>query len=199
MKLKTLVIIVFFYAATVSAENYKVVAINSTKILINGQVAKEGTVFSEVDSISWPNNKAAMRVCGSETWEEFELTAAGMKKRETATIKEYFRPLSSRNLQINIEIPEDTLYFIDTLKISVGEYYRPGVISRIRYHTTTIIDEEILSLNKDNKSIILTREQFAKRREEATSFDIVQYDEHFPEGYIVYRNLTVILLPQWLN
>lgn len=181
----------------VFAEEYKVVMLNSTEIRIAGKSVEKGSIIQGNDTIYWPNDMAAMRVVRKSDYNTFDITAAGFRRCQNSTIEDNRsrRKLSARGEKDDVEFV-DTLYLIDTVRINAGYYYTNQTSAFLRLKGENDKKDIMLLMDAQRNHYPITREMLGDNGN--FRVDIIQVDREFPEGYVLYKDLIIKILPKWL-
>lgn len=110
------------FVATLFADNYKILQMNTSSVKIGNRECKKGDVFSDDSVIVWTKEKQAIKAQNLQTKEIHLFTEIVFKKQNVKTIKEYFiktNRMSSRIWGFS-ELSEqlnDTFFLLDTIRI----------------------------------------------------------------------------------
>lgn len=182
-------------ACHVFADRYKVLYVNSTDIKIETKNVSVGSVFTDKDMIMWTDDQQAMKVINLNTKRIMVLAAKAMKKKKASSLYEYLtstRHLSTRDMKRRITMElwqvDSTLYLLDTLYISRPNIRGNDVVARMIDDNGKTMD---LSISKDSKSYVITRDLYGKQALTPKRFAIREFDRERNWEYVVYRKLII--------
>lgn len=123
---KVLLLLSLCLSFTATAQDFKILFLNTETIKIGGKDLKKGDVFNESDKIVWKDDKQAMKVLSLSDYKQFVITAPGFKQNKVQNLKDYMvrsNRLSTRGSgslsSVERQIGE-TLYVIDTTEVSIS-------------------------------------------------------------------------------
>ena len=124
MKKSVVVLFILVVAATIWADDYKILEMNSASIKIGNRTCKSGDVFSDKSIIYWKGDKQAFKAQNVKTKEIHLFAAPAFQTCGSRTVKEFYvknNHLSTRgglfNLDDLAEEIGDTLYLWERMKL----------------------------------------------------------------------------------
>lgn len=201
MKKTVISLLSLAFVATLFADNYKIIQMNTSSITIGNREYKKGDIFSDDSIIVWTNDKQAIKAQNIKTKKIHLFTKLAFKKQNTKTVKEYYiktNRLSARATGLSLrELSEqlnDTFYLLDTIRIespipmdSTRNYY-------IHYQHNSVEKEKILQIENDD--FIICRDIFENCDSiKEQNVKIIFRDKNVREDYIVTDSMHIIYVP----
>ena len=181
----------------VSADKYKVLYTNSSKIKIADKLAVKGLVFEDRNQIQWTSNDQAIKVLNMTTNRISIIPAVVYKKNRAESLYDLLvkvNHMSTRGYGA-VKIEADTIcYLLDTLRIDAGVHYGKSISDL----AILVMDGDtiITNLQKNNKNeFVLTRKIYGGKKAKPAYLDVVETDTDKDWIYYVYRKLRIEPLP----
>ena len=86
---KILLLTLLLISASLQAEDFKILFLNTDNIKIGKTIHVAGDVFSDSEKIHWKDGKQAMKVISLETKRQYVLVSEDFKQRRIKSAKEY--------------------------------------------------------------------------------------------------------------
>jgi len=168
MKKSVIALIILLVAATLWADDYKILKMNTASIKIGNRTCTQGDVFSDKSIIYWKGDKQAFKAQNVKTKEIHLFSAPAFQTCGSKTIKEYYvknNHLSTRGGLFSLDDLAaeigDTLYLWERMKIE-----SPYQLDSTSYFYLSYIDstgqntQKILESDKD--SLVIDKSVFNK-------------------------------------
>lgn len=186
----TIVSILFSFVSSLSleADEYKIYAVSSDRILIGNKYAKKGMIFTDNDKIVWPSNDKT----------------ASMRLRNLTKHCWVYRPPRSKNKTSggiifgskgSGQVETDTLPMIDSLIIDLHRTDYKAIRFEARWIGKDYKDKYvILPYAKGQKEIFITREMLDISIGETRDIEIWIWKGDDDEGCL-WKEITVEVVP----
>lgn len=197
-------IVILVFVATLFADNYKILQMNTLSVRIGNREYKKDDVFSDDSIIVWTKKKQAFKAQNTKTKEIHLFTEADFKLRNSKTIREYFiktNHLSVRATGLSLsdlsEVLNSSVFsLLDTLT-----FESPIPLDSTRYYyvcyklDNNVIKKRLPSM--DGRFVIVrsTLELIKPDSNGVVEFSIYFRSEDVAEDYLLSDSMRVILLP----
>lgn len=189
----------FSIAILAFADDYKILYMNTSSVMIGNSECRKNDVFSDESTIVWTKEKQAIKAQNIQNKEIYLFTERNFKSNNSTTIKEYFfktKRLSSRNLSLS-ELSDllcDTFDLLDTIRFespipmdSTRNYF-------IQYVKNDSTIEKMLPIEKD--SFIICRNIFdCCDSVVERNVRILFRSGNVDEDYILTDSMRIVLIP----
>lgn len=166
MRKSVIVFFIVYVAATIWADDYKILKMNTASIKIGNRTCRPGDVFSDKSIIYWMGDKQAFKAQNVRTKEIHLFVAPAFQTKGSRTVKEFYvknNHLSTRGGLISLDdLAEeigDTLYLWERMKIE-----SPYQLDSTSYFYLSYIDSagRIIQkkLERDRDSIVVEKSIF---------------------------------------
>ena len=196
MRKSIIAFLALLVTATIWADDYKILKMNTPSIKIGKRICKAGDVFSDQDKILWSADKQAIKVQNLKTKEIRLFVGNDFFTKKSTSIKDYYvktNHLSTRgNMMTLDEFAEqlpDTLYLWEDITMELPFAPEDSSFFFIAYKDKNGSDRKSMLETADD-SITVSRQSFGSeedRDEIAVSFRSHHYDSRHPIGFY---NLT---------
>ena len=196
-----------FICLGIQADDYKILQINTSDIVISGHPRKPGYVFSDVSEIHWKTNQA-IKVQNLRTKEIMVFVGNDFKAKKSTTIKDYIfkkNQLSSRHTVLTLRdlssVLEQTHYLVDTLRFDSPVPLDENHNFHMRYTKNgTEIDQPLPS---DEDSFMIVGPMIEETNE-PSNVDEVTYSVYYHsndniDDYAVTTGMKIIKLPDFIK
>ena len=159
---KLLLLLTILISVSASAQDFKILFLNTETIRIGGKNLKKGDYFNQSDKIQWSNDEQAMRVLSLSDKKQFILVSNDFKERELKSAKDFMvktHHLSTRGIGSLSTVARklgETIYVIDTTVVVVN--YLPDASE---YFFVTF-DGSRRTLDCKDGNLVLTPDIWAK-------------------------------------
>ncbi len=199
-----LLISLLFIGCSAFADNYRVLYVNSDRIRIGKRYAAVGDIFKDTDTIVWSSQQQAMKVLNLNNKRVFICTAQSLTKNKSHSLYDYLtstKRISTRSIINNVFDEEwhldSRLFVLDTLYITRPNYNATHV------QATVVIKSQMSSreipITFDSKYYKIPRQIINQLENMPIKLDIMEYDKKRDWKYLVYKDLSVELLPDLVN
>lgn len=201
MKKSLFMMMAFLIAMMVFADDYKILYMNMSSVMIGSRECRKGDLFSSDSTIVWTNGRQAIKAQNLQNKEIFLFTERAFKSNSSMTIKDYLfktKRMSSRATGLSLselsELLTDTFDLLDTIRFespvpmdSTRSYY----IQYIRNDSTI---EKKLPTEQDD--IFLSRTIFeCCDSVEERNVRILFRSKSIKEDYILTDSMRIVLIP----
>ncbi len=167
---KYLFLLSLVISASLYAEDFKILFLNTESIKIGSTTYTVGDVFSDTEKIHWKNGKQAMKVLSLETNKQYVLVSEDFKQRKLKSAKDYLvknNRLSTRGIGSFSSVAAslgDRCYWLDPTFISVdyepddGEFFylksEESVVPLMYSDGQLVLDSRIWGENKPHQTVV---------------------------------------------
>ena len=203
MKKTVLSLLTLSFVATMFADDYKILQMNSPSVKIGNREYKKGDVFSDDSTIIWAKEKQAIKAQNLQTKEIHLFAEPDFRTQNCKSVKEYYikkNHLSARATGLSLgELSEqlnDTFYLLDTIRIespipldSTRNYYA-------RYKQNDQTTEKALP-TIDNFFLIIRSDfyQADSLSDEAINVKLFFRSQQVADDYLLTDSMKVVILP----
>ncbi len=127
---RLLFILALLASASMRAEDFKILFLNTENIKIGKTVRAVGDTFNDGEKIYWKDGKQAMKVISLETKKQYVLVSEDFSKRKLKSVKDFLSKsnrLSTRGIgslsAVKAQVG-DIIYWVDPVLIAIE--YEPG-------------------------------------------------------------------------
>lgn len=206
MKKSVIVLFILVAAASIWADDYKILKMNTNSIKIGNRVCRTGDKFSDKSIIYWKGNKQAFKAQNVKTKEIHLFAAPAFHTCGSKTVKEYYvknNHLSTRgglfSLDDLAEEIGDTLYIWDRLKIE-SPYQLDSTSYFYLQYTDSINHKNRTILKSDNDSIIFDSATFKhSKSQNIVSVSLRFSNSKTKEDCSVKDSLLIYIIPDKLH
>lgn len=202
MRKSIIAFLTLLVTATIWADDYKILKMNTPSIKIGKRICKSGDVFSDQDKILWSADKQAIKVQNLKTKEIRLFVGNDFFTKKSTSIKDYYvktNHLSTRgNMMTLDEFAEqlpDTLYLWDDIKMELPFAPEDSSFFFIAYKDKNGSDRKSMLETADD-SITVSRQSFGSEedRDEITvSFHF--HDGLYGEDSVLKDTVRIIMIP----
>lgn len=201
MRKSILLLLVSCLVATMLADNYKILQMNTPSVKIGRRDCKKGDVFSEESRIIWSKSKQAIKAQNLRTKEIRLFAEPAFKKTNSKSIKEYFiktNHLSSRAIGLS-ELSEqlnETFYLLDTIFIESPIPLDNTINYYIRYQQNDSLVEK--SIPSSDNQFMIVRSLFNdidSSYQDDFNVSIILRSIDVAEDYLLTDSMMIVLLP----
>lgn len=203
MKKSVVALLIILVAATLWADDYKILKMNTASIKIGNRTCKSGDVFSDKSVIYWKGDKQAFKAQNVKTKEIHLFAAPAFQTCGSRTVKEYYvknNHLSTRgglfSLNYLAEEIGDTLYLWDRVEIE-----SPYQLDSTSYFYITYMDSTgnhiQKKLDSDNDSIFVDKTIFTHEiTQNGIHVSLRYFNKRSKEDCTVKDSLFVYIIPE---
>lgn len=200
------VLLAWGLVASMLADNYKILQMNTPSVNIGSKICKKGDVFSSDDSIVWSQEEQAFKAQNLQTKEICLFSEPAFKVKGSKTISEYYlktNHLSVRATGLSLSelseyLEKHTFYMLDTIRIespvpldSTRNYY-------IQYDSCE--KEEKHNLQSEGNSFIILRSQLLSCDSSKERIVSVYFTcKGIEEDYLITDAMKIVVLPLLLK
>lgn len=202
MRKSIIAFLALLVTATIWADDYKILKMNTPSIKIGKRICKSGDVFSDQDKILWSADKQAIKVQNLKTKEIRLFVGNDFLTKKSTSIKDYYvktNHLSTRgNMMTLDEFAEqlpDTLYLWDDITMELPFAPEDSSFFFIAYKDKNGSDRKSMLETADD-SITVSRQSFGAEedRDEITvSFHF--HDGLYGEDSVLKDTVRIIMIP----
>ena len=202
MRKSIIAFLALLVTATIWADDYKILKMNTPSIKIGKRICKSGDVFSDQDKILWSADKQAIKVQNLKTKEIRLFVGNDFFTKKSTSIKDYYvktNHLSTRgNMMTLDEFAEqlpDTLYLWDDITMELPFAPEDSSFFFIEYKDKNGSDRKSM-LETTDDSITVSRQSFGAdedRDEIAVSFHF--HDGLYGEDSVLKDTVRIIMIP----
>lgn len=202
MRKSIIAFLALLVTATIWADDYKILKMNTPSIKIGKRICKSGDVFSDQDKILWSADKQAIKVQNLKTKEIRLFVGNDFFTKKSTSIKDYYvktNHLSTRGNMMTLEefaeqLP-DTLYLWDDITMELPFAPEDSSFFFIAYKDKNGSDRKSMLETADD-SITVSRQSFGPeedRDEIAVSFNF--HDGLCGEDCVLKDTVLIIMIP----
>ena len=202
MRKSIIAFLALLVTATIWADDYKILKMNTPSIKIGKRICKSGDVFSDQDKILWSADKQAIKVQNLKTKEIRLFVGNDFLTKKSTSIKDYYvktNHLSTRGNMMTLEefaeqLP-DTLYLWDDITMELPFAPEDSSFFFIAYKDKNGSDRKSMLETADD-SITVSRQSFGHEedRDEITvSFNY--HDGLYGEDSMLKDTVRIIMIP----
>ena len=202
MRKSIIAFLTLLVTATIWADDYKILKMNTPSIKIGKRICKSGDVFSDQDKILWSADKQAIKVQNLKTKEIRLFVGNDFLTKKSTSIKDYYvktNHLSTRGNMMTLEefaeqLP-DTLYLWDDITMELPFAPEDSSFFFIAYKDKNGSDRKSMLETADD-SITVSRQSFGHeedRDEIAVSFNF--HDGLYGEDSVLKDTVRIIMIP----
>jgi hypothetical protein len=202
MRKSIIAFLTLLVTATIWADDYKILKMNTPSIKIGKRICKSGDVFSDQDKILWSADKQAIKVQNLKTKEIRLFVGNDFFTKKSTSIKDYYvktNHLSTRgNMMTLDEFAEqlpDTLYLWEDITMELPFAPEDSSFFFIAYKDKNGSDRKSMLETADD-SITVSRQSFDSEedRDEITvSFHY--HDGFYGEDSVLKDTIRIIMIP----
>ena len=202
MRKSIIAFLALLVTATIWADDYKILKMNTSSIKIGKRICKSGDVFSDQDKILWSADKQAIKVQNLKTKEIRLFVGNDFFTKKSTSIKDYYvktNHLSTRgNMMTLDEFAEqlpDTLYLWEDITMELPFAPEDSSFFFIAYKDKNGSDRKSMLETADD-SITVSRQSFGSeedRDEIAVSFNF--HDGFYGEDSVLKDTVRIIMIP----
>ena len=202
MRKSIIAFLTLLVTATIWADDYKILKMNTPSIKIGKRICKSGDVFSDQDKILWSADKQAIKVQNLKTKEIRLFVGNDFFTKKSTSIKDYYvktNHLSTRgNMMTLDEFAEqlpDTLYLWDDITMELPFAPEDSSFFFIAYKDKNGSDRKSMLETADD-SITVSRQSFGPeedRDEIAVSFNF--HYGLYGEDSVLKDTVRIIMIP----
>ena len=202
MRKSIIAFLALLVTATIWADDYKILKMNTPSIKIGKRTCKSGDVFSDQDKILWSADKQAIKVQNLKTKEIRLFVGNDFLTKKSTSIKDYYvktNHLSTRgNMMTLDEFAEqlpDTLYLWEDITMELPFAPEDSSFFFIAYKDKNGSDRKSMLETADD-SITVSRQSFGSeedRDEIAVSFNF--HDGLYGEDSVLKDTVRIIMIP----
>ena len=202
MRKSIIAFLALLVTATIWADDYKILKMNTSSIKIGKRICKSGDVFSDQDKILWSADKQAIKVQNLKTKEIRLFVGNDFFTKKSTSIKDYYvktNHLSTRgNMMTLDEFAEqlpDTLYLWEDITMELPFAPEDSSFFFIAYKDKNGSDRKSM-LETTDDSITVSRQSFGHEedRDEITvSFHF--HDGLYGEDSVLKDTVRIIMIP----
>ena len=202
MRKSIIAFLTLLVTATIWADDYKILKMNTPSIKIGKRICKSGDVFSDQDKILWSADRQAIKVQNLKTKEIRLFVGNDFFTKKSTSIKDYYvktNHLSTRgNMMTLDEFAEqlpDTLYLWDDITMELPFAPEDSSFFFIAYKDKNGSDRKSMLETADD-SITVSRQSFGSeedRDEIAVSFHY--HDGFYGEDSVLKDTVRIIMIP----
>lgn len=202
MRKSIIAFLALLVTATIWADDYKILKMNTPSIKIGKRICKSGDVFSDQDKILWSADKQAIKVQNLKTKEIRLFVGNDFFTKKSTSIKDYYvktNHLSTRgNMMTLDEFAEqlpDTLYLWEDITMELPFAPEDSSFFFIAYKDKNGSDRKSMLETADD-SITVSRQSFGHEedRDEITvSFNY--HDGLYGEDSVLKDTVRIIMIP----
>ena len=202
MRKSIIAFLALLVTATIWADDYKILKMNTPSIKIGKRICKSGDVFSDQDKILWSADKQAIKVQNLKTKEIRLFVGNDFFTKKSTSIKDYYvktNHLSTRgNMMTLDEFAEqlpDTLYLWEDITMELPFAPEDSSFFFITYKDKNGSDRKSMLETADD-SITVSRQSFGSeedRDEIAVSFNF--HDGFYGEDSVLKDTVRIIMIP----
>lgn len=202
MRKSIIAFLALLVTATIWADDYKILKMNTPSIKIGKRICKSGDVFSDQDKILWSADKQAIKVQNLKTKEIRLFVGNDFFTKKSTSIKDYYvktNHLSTRGNMMTLEefaeqLP-DTLYLWEDITMELPFAPEDSSFFFIAYKDKNGSDRKSMLETADD-SITVSRQSFGHEedRDEITvSFNY--HDGLYGEDSVLKDTVRIIMIP----
>lgn len=191
---KLLLLSLCLVSISLSAEDFKILFINTGSIKIDKKACVAGDVFSDEGKIFWKDGKQAMKVISLDTKTQYVMVSEDFKQRKLKSAKDYlvqYHRLSTRgvgSLSTVASLVGKKVYWFNPTLIKIDYEPEEG-----EYFFLTVGDEKI-KLEMDGQQLVLDERIWGEANPVPIETDLYF---HFKDGEekLVNSGIQIIPLP----
>ena len=191
-------LVLLLVSASLHAEDFKILFINTESIKIGKNTCVAGDVFSDGDKIFWKDGKQAMKVISLETKKQYVLVSEDFKQKKLKSAKDFIvknNRLSTRgigNLAMVAGQVGEKVYWLNPTPISIDYEPEDG-----EYFFLKVKDEEI-RLKMEDQQLVLDDRIWGEKNPNPTETDLYF---HYKDGdnELVSSGIMIIPLPSEIH
>ena len=195
---KFCILVLLLVSASLHAEDFKILFINTESIKIGKNTCVAGDVFSDGDKIFWKDGKQAMKVISLETKKQYVLVSEDFKQKKLKSAKDFIvknNRLSTRgigNLATVAGQFGEKVYWLNPTLISIDYEPEDG-----EYFFLKVKDEEI-RLEMEDQQLVLDDHIWGEKNPNPTETDLYF---HYNDGdnELVSSGILIIPLPSEIH
>lgn len=195
---KFFLLVLLLVSASLHAEDFKILFINTESIKIGKNTCVAGDVFSDGDKIFWKDGKQAMKVISLETKKQYVLVSEDFKQKKLKSAKDFIvknNRLSTRgigNLAMVAGQVGEKVYWLNPTPISIDYEPEDG-----EYFFLKVKDEEI-RLKMEDQQLVLDDRIWGEKNPNPTETDLYF---HYKDGdnELVSSGIMIIPLPSEIH
>ena len=203
MRKSIMILLIVLVAASICADDYKILKMNTASIKIGNRTCQSGDVFSDKSIIYWKGDKQAFKAQNIRTKEIHLFTSPAFQTSGSKTIKEYYvknNHLSTRggifNLDDFAEEIGDTLYLWERIKLE-SPYQLDSTSFFYLCYKDSIGQNNQKILESDKDSIVIDENIFKNRIIQNGIYVSLRYSNiRIREDLAVKDSLFVYIIPQ---
>ena len=202
MRKSIIAFLALLVTATIWADDYKILKMNTPSIKIGKRICKSGDVFSDQDKILWSADKQAIKVQNLKTKEIRLFVGNDFFTKKSTSIKDYYvktNHLSTRgNMMTLDEFAEqlpDTLYLWEDITMELPFAPEDSSFFFIAYKDKNGSDRKSMLETADD-SITVSRQSFGHEEdgdEITVSFHF--HDGLYGEDSVLKDTVRIIMIP----
>ncbi len=185
------------FSFTASAQDFKIIFVNTGTIKIGGKDLGKGDVFNESDKIVWVDSKQAMTVLSLSDFKEYVFASPDFEQRKLKSTRDYLvksNRLSTRGSgslsSVERQIGE-TLYVMDTTRVAIS--YVPDETE----YFFLVRDGNRYELEYKDGVLIFTPEIWGELQEPVTVDLYFRHSDN--EEELVIEGLGIVPLPETIQ
>ncbi len=190
------------YVATIYAEDYKILQMNTPSVKIGSRECVKGDVFSDDSIIVWAKEKQAIKAQNLATKKIQLFTEPSFRAHSSTTIKEYFfkkNHMSSRGCLSLSELSEqlnNTFYLFDTIRIESPIPIDSTKCYYMHYHHNNHLIEKVLPSTGDEFLIVRSDLEIG----DSTIYNDITIQLYFrsdqvEDDYLLTDSMKITLIP----
>lgn len=180
-------------AVTLSAEEYRILKINTSYVKIGGKELRQGDVFSDTQPIEWATADEAIKAFNLSTRKTVLMVADSFKKSSSKSLADYV--VYNNRMSVRDDASETDVVILDSLQLSLPM----PLSSRDR------VDMVYMRLGKKNSirldvgesgDVMLTRDMFGTQGCRKLTADIIYVPDDGAGPVTLIEKINVRVLPQ---
>ena len=189
---KFFLLVLLLVSASLHAEDFKILFINTESIKIGKNTCVAGDVFSDADKIFWKDGKQAMKVLSLETKKQYVLVSEEFKQKKLKSAKDFIvknNRLSTRGigyLAIVADQVGEKVYWLNPTLITIDYDLENG-----EYFFLKVKDKEI-RLEMEDQQLVLDDHIWGDNNPSLTEVDLYF---HYKDGDNELVNSGILIIP----
>ena len=191
---KLLLLLTLCISVTATAQDFKILLVNSGTVRIGGKDLSAGDVFNLSETIQWSDAKQAIKALSLSDNSQYVFTANDFKKKKLKSARDYLvksNRLSTRGSGSLSSVARkigETLYVIDTTSVAIS--YEPDESE----YFFLLRDGESYELQYDGGKLVFTPDIWEGCQEQMTVNLFFRYSDG--EEECVIEDLVIVPLPE---
>ena len=190
----------FLIASSAFADSYRVLYVNTKHIRVGNRYVTIGDIFKDTDTIVWSSDQQAMKVLNLKNKRIVICAAKSLKNKKSHSLYDYLtstKRISTRSFTNNAFDEEwhldSRLFVLDTLYITRPNY--DATLVQANVVIKSHMSSREIPITFDSKYYKIPRQIINQLENMPVKLDIMEYDEKRDWKYLVYKDLSVELLP----